>query len=137
MKEMQMAACKFQKVTNPPPDLTIKKSDLTDPNNPVTCTLHNPPGGMSIVVAELFRPGSPGSPFDLQPSAQSFQIPPKSTNFPGGDPTGLWRLHVQVRGGVFPPGGVVVVEDCGGSQIILTIVDGGTKEAFVTLEVQQ
>ena len=118
-----MAACKFSPVLNPPPDFTVKQSELS-----VTCKLDNPPPGVTIAVAELFRPTPGTPPVDLKPSGQSFVIP-KDVG------TGAWRLHVRVKGGTFPIPAIDVVEDCDASLVIMTITDAGSKENSADLEV--
>jgi hypothetical protein len=104
-------------------DLKIKHTDL-----PVTCKLQNPPNGVTIALAQMFD--ATGATTDLAVSAdgQSFVIPNTIT-------AGNWTLEVRVKNGRDPIPPIDVVEDCGASQRILTIVDPVSKMGQGGIEV--
>jgi hypothetical protein len=117
-KETYVAACKFT------PKRTIKKDDL-----PVTCKLQNPPSSVTIALAQLFDATGTATNLTISADGLSFVIPNTIA-------TGSWTLVVRVQGGPNPIPSIHVVEDCDGSQRILTITDPTSKMARAAVVVQ-
>jgi hypothetical protein len=114
-----MTACKVT------PALTVTESDL-----PVTCTLQNPPDGVTIAFAQLLDRSGAATDLTVSDDGYSFEIP-------GSIATGQWTLAVRVQGGEDSIPSVYVVEDCDDSQRILVITDPVTKAAIAILTVVQ
>jgi len=113
-----MATCKFT------PWLTIKKADL-----PVTCKLQSPPSGLTIAPpVEMFDANGTATDLTVSTDGQSFVIPSSIA-------AGVWTLGVRVQGGPNPIPPIHIVEDCSGSQPILTIADPLSKAAIQQLTV--
>jgi hypothetical protein len=117
-----MAACKSMKDANGV--VHIPGAAL-----PITCKLQNPPGGVTIALAELFDGTGTPTVLPISPDGQSFTIPNTIAK-------GNWDLEVRVQGGVDPIPAIHIVEDCDASQRILTITDPVAKMADADVVVQ-